>query len=114
MATTDESIPREPSAYRPSNHFAQRFREPERHLDGEIVATVIQTGEVTHRQADKFHLDADIDGVTFRLAVDPRSHDVITGHPLSVDDAVARASSRWSESDLEDIREFIAKHPDDR
>lgn len=110
MATT--ALPREPAAYRPSNHFAQRFHdrydEFNRHLDGEIVATCIREGEVTHHQPDKAHLEADIGGVRYRLVVAPDEGAVITGHPVALDEDRARESGRWSSDQRADIRVFLA------
>jgi len=112
MATTDDnSIPREPSAYRPTLHFIERFRdrydEHNRHLDEEIVATTIREGTVTHRQADKVHVESTFGGVRYRLALATDGR-VITGHPVRMDEDTARESGRWSADALSDIREFLA------
>jgi len=118
MATADDTIPREPSAYRPCNHFAERFRDRydkhNRHLDDEIVATCIRSGEVVHRQADKAHLEADFGGVRYRLVVNPATGQAITGHPVAIDEHTAQQSGRWSSTQLADIRAFLAADPDDR
>jgi len=119
MATSDGSdIPREPSAYSPSLHFAERFRdrydEFNRHLDGEIVAGCIEDGTATVYTPHKVQLHETFGGVEYRLVVNPARGSVVSGYPVDVNEHQARESGRWSESELQDIREFLAQDPDDR
>ncbi|MDS0280277.1 hypothetical protein NDI85_21060 [Halomicroarcula sp. S1AR25-4] len=116
MATADNP-PREPSAYRPTFHFTQRFHDryeddrPPRHLDDEIVATCITDGAVTKADPGTVWFRATFGGVTYRLVVDVDVGEVVTGYPISINTEAARDSGRWTSEQIEDIREFIATDP---
>jgi len=118
MAATDGTgLPREPSAYRPSLHFPERFHDryeddrPPRHLDDEIVAGCICHGDVRRPADDTALFRETFGGVTYRLVVDSEDHEVVTGYPIGINTEAARASGRWSPQQIEDIREFIATDP---
>ncbi len=108
----EASIPRDPSHYRPSHHFAERFRdrfdEHNRHLDGEIVRRCIEQGEARPQSGGRVCLRETVGGVTYRLVVSPPEELVVTGYPLGINTEAARASGRWSTQQIEDIREFIS------
>ena len=103
--------PRDPSAFRPTQHFTARFKdnydEFNRHLDGEVVRKTIEEGRPRPQGDSKWLLHHEIDGVRFRLVVNPTKGTVITGHPVNIDLEEARASGRWSSSQIDDIREFL-------
>jgi len=107
MSTDSPSIPRKPSAYRPSIHFGQQFSEPKRHLDGDIVETCITEGNARRDGRAKFLLEADIGGVEYRIVVNVAAGEVVTGHPIAIDEDRARESGRWSPSELADIQQFL-------
>lgn len=116
MSTDAQSPPREPSAYRPSTHFPERFHDrysdrPPRHLDDEIVRRCIEDGTAQKVNRDVYHLRETVGGVTYCLVVDVGNHEVITGYPASIDTDAARKSGRWSSRQLEEIRRFIATDP---
>lgn len=117
MATTttaDEPIPREPSAYRPSNHLAEHVKGltddgADRHLDGDIIRTCIEHGDVTHPGGSTYHLEATVGGVTYRVVVNATTRVVVTAHPVGINTEAARASGRWSSAQVDDIRTFISR-----
>jgi len=102
-----EPVPRDPSAYRPTNHFRDRFRDatddPPRHLDGEIVRTCITEGRIDRRDSDAVRFKAAFDGVTYVIVADPEHGTVLTGFPTALDWQTAIKSNRWTRSQLEDI-----------
>jgi len=108
-------LPRDPSAYRPSTHFGQRFRDRyddrDRHLDGEIVDGCIEHGDAKKVNAGIYHLRETFGGATYRLVVDVDDREVVTGYPVSINTEHARRSGRWTSQEIEDIREFIASDP---
>jgi hypothetical protein len=110
--STEVPLPREPSAFSPSNLFAQRLRGRgadgyDRHLDGEVVRRCITRGECYRDGRDIFCFEADVDGVTFELVVRDSSREVITGRPTNVDADRARASERWSAEQISEIEAFL-------
>lgn len=117
MATSD--VPREPSAFRPSLHFPERFHDryeddrPPRHLDDEIVRECIERGEVRQPADDVALFRRTFGGVDYRLVVDLGDSEVVTGYPVEIDQAAAEDSSRWTPDQVEDIVEFIATDPSD-
>jgi len=113
MATTND-LPREPSAWMPSLHFPERFHDRyEDNLDGEIVEGCIRDGTINDecRSSQIVWFRETFGGVTYRLVLDTRKREVVTGYPISINTEVAEASGRWSPSQIEDIREFIATDP---
>jgi len=116
-AQSDPELPRDPAAYRPTNHFAERFHdrydEYNRHIDGEVVRACIEDGEARDRAGDRVYLRKTIGGVTFRLVVSPGMGTVVTGHPIGVNTEAARDSGRWSAQQIEEIQEFLAAGPPD-
>jgi hypothetical protein len=110
--STEVPLPREPSAFSPSNLFAQRLRGRgadgyDRHLDGEVVRRCITRGDVHRDGRDIYCFVADVDGVAFEIVVRDSSREVITGRPISVDADRARASSRWSTEQISEIEAFL-------
>lgn len=113
MSTTTD-LPRDPAAWRPSNHFVERFKdlytdEPPRHLDGDIIEGCIREGAVVDPETQNgvYFLDHEVAGVTFRLVVAERKGLVLTGYPVGIDDAVAESAPRWTSDDLRDIRAHV-------
>jgi len=118
MSTDVQSpFPREPSAFRPSLHFPERFNDryeddrPPRHLDDEIVRGCIEDGSPKKVNRGIYHLHETFGGIIYRLVVDVDDQEVITGYPVEVDSVAARESGRWSSQQIADIREFIATDP---
>lgn len=115
MATTQ--VPREPSAYHPTNHFGDTVRDrvsddrPPRHLDGDIIDGCITHGTVRKVNAGVHHFTATFGGVEYTLAIDTDDREVITGYPSAINKHEARESARWSAQQIEDIREFIDTDP---
>lgn len=117
MATTttaDESIPREPSAYRPSNHLAEHVKGltddgADRHLDGDVIRACIERGTVTHAGGPAYRFEATIGGVTYRLVVNADRNVAVTCHPIGINCDAARASGRWSSAQIDDIRTFVSR-----
>lgn len=106
-----DTIPRSPSAYRPTCHFTSRFHDrysdaPPRHLDAEIVATCIREGTASRSTREKWELRETFDGVTYVLVVNPTEKTVVSGYPESVSDD-AGDNGRWTEGELDDIRSFL-------
>ena len=111
----DDTVPRDPTTYRPAIHFGERFYDKydsrKRHLDGDIVEGCIRRGEPTKVGRDEYHVRETFGGVTFRLVVDVDDREVITGYPISVNTDAAQESGRWSSRQIDEIREFIANDP---
>jgi len=111
--SSESLLPREPSAFSPSNLVVQRLRGPgadghDRHLDGEILRQCITRGELYRDGRDIWCFEADVDGVAFEIVVRDSSREVITGRPVRVDVDRARASERWSAEQLDEIEAFLA------
>jgi hypothetical protein len=104
-------LPRDPSAYRPTQHFAERFKgiydDYCRHLDSEIVAECIQEGEVHYQEDGKYWLFKTFGGIRYKLVVNPTVGNVITGYPVAIDRTTAMESGRWSTEQIEEIQAFL-------
>ena len=111
MSTT--APPRDPSAYSPSNHFVGHVRDrtdgPDRHLDGDIIRTCIEDGEVRPHPHDdaKRYFRATVAAVTYRLVANVEQGVVVTGYPLGINPDAARDSGRGSSRQIEDILAFL-------
>ncbi|GAA1280398.1 hypothetical protein GCM10009646_79350 [Streptomyces aureus] len=108
---SQDSLPREPSAWRPGNHFGQKFKDADRHLDGEIVRGCIERGAAKKVNRGVYQVRETFGGVTFCLALDAAEGELITGYPDAIDVDVARESGRWSPQQIRDIETFIANDP---
>ena len=111
MATQQSTIPREPSAYRPGNHFAQRVKgygDRDRHLDGDIINSCIQDGRVFRTTSGNHKFVRWFDGVQYCLIIDLPAREVVTGFPAAIDTEAARRSDRWTDDQIDDIQHFIA------
>lgn len=110
--TASEPVPREPSAYRPTNHFRDRFRdahdETPRHLDDEIVRECIKNGTVEKVNREKYRFREWFGGVEYAIVVATDRGVVLTGHPVAIDEDTAWESGRWTTDQLDDIRSFLA------
>ena len=118
MATSNSNVPREPSAYRPSIHFPERFHDryederPPRHLDDEIVRGCIEDGEMRRPAGSSVVLFRErFGGVDYRLVASLAKQEVVTGYPVEIHTDEARESGRWTKQQIEDIRRFIATDP---
>lgn len=119
MSTQPSSsdVPRDPSAFRPTPHFTERFHDryedelPPRHLDGDIVSGCIQEGSIDAQPGGKVAFRETFGGVTYLLVVDPTDREVVTGYPIAINTDVASASDRWSSREVDDIHEFIRHDP---
>ena len=101
-----EQLPREPSAWSPTPHLGDRVRKPDRHLDGDVIRTCIEEG-VRHELGNGYvAAEQWIDGVHYRLVLDPQSREVVTGYPQGVDQEVALANG-WTKGQLQNVREAI-------
>lgn len=115
--------PRQPIAYTPTLHFGEKFDdkydEHDRYLDDDVVRECIENGETYARSeliddgefdptAGPVYFRATVGGVTFRLVIDVDDREVITGFPIGVQPESAIESGRWSRSDVDGIREFLA------
>lgn len=115
MSTDSQSpdpIPRDPSAYRPTCHFRDRFRDatddPPRHLDGEIVRECITNGHISREDEAAVRFRREFDGVEYVIVVNPDSGTCVTGHPVALDwQTASQPDSRWTTDQLEDIDAFL-------
>jgi len=116
MAATS-NVPREPSAYRPTIHFHERFHDrydddrPPRHLDGKIVDGCITRGEAIQKDGCTYELRETFGGVTYIIVVNAAKGKVVSGYPVGINTEVAEASGRWSSDEIDDILEFIRTDP---
>lgn len=69
--SVDFSIPREPSAYRRTEHFRYRFhRRTDPEITGEVVRECIENGRVKPTAAsDRRIFEAEVDGITWWVIV---------------------------------------------
>ena len=108
--TPAPDVPREPSAYRPTVHFAQQAKnsgtDHNRHLDGEIIDGCITRGKQTQVAPGIYWFRETFDAVTYRLVIDTDEREVVTGYPIGIDPATARRG-RWSDDQIEDILAFL-------
>lgn len=117
------NVPRQPIAYTPTVHFGEKFDdkydEHDRYLDDDVVRECIENGDTYARselvddgdfdpEAGPLYFRATVEAVTFRLVIDVDDREVITGFPIGVDTDRALDSGRWSRSDVDGIREFLA------
>lgn len=113
--TTDEAIPRRPAAYRPSIHFGQQASDAgtdrKRHLSGDIINGCIQHGTLTQHDHTTVYFRETFGGITYRLVVNTREREVITGYPISINTEVAHQSPRWTSEEVEDVLHFIQTDP---
>jgi hypothetical protein len=114
--SVSDSVPREPSAFRPSIHFAGRQKDlgtdRNRHLDGDIINGCITDGERDQRTDAVYWLRETFDAVTYRLVVNVEEGEVITGYPIGIDpEAATQPGSRWTDEQVEDILHFIRTDP---
>ena len=111
----ESDVPREPSAYRPTLHFKRRFEdafdEYSRHLDGEIIRRCITEGDLTEQDRHTSLFEASIEGVTYRIVVNPRNGTCVSGFPTSIEWDTALDSGRWTRTQLEEIEEFLDAKP---
>lgn len=87
-------LPRDPSAYRPSNHFAQQYKSrinPEPTPD--VVRRCIEDGTQKRRAPGIYHLDATVDGVAWRVVVDvsERPYEAVTVYAVHEEHDLRRA-----------------------
>lgn len=68
--TTPPQLPREPSAYRPSNHFAYRFKTRQNPpITDRVIETCIREGEIVptrHAKRWKFVTEIEQNGESYR------------------------------------------------
>lgn len=103
-----EQLPREPSAWSPTPHLGDRVRKPSRFLDGDAIRACIEEG-VRHELGNGYVATEQwVDGVHYRLVLDPETREVVTGYPQGVDQEVALASG-WTEGQLQEVREAIRR-----
>ena len=109
----DHPVSRNPSDYTPSTHFATRVKDlgndPNRHLSGDIINGCIKTGTPRKDKKHVWFLRETFDAVTYRLVVNTKRMEVITGYPIGIDPERAIASGRWTPEQARDIREHISK-----
>jgi hypothetical protein len=112
----EPDIPREPSAYRVTLHFKQRFEDAQsefrRHLDGEIIQRCITHGEPLRENRHTVRFEETIAGVTYRIVVNPTNGTCVSGYPTAIDWDIAMDSGRWTRPQLEDIQEFLDAKPE--
>lgn len=113
MSTASESgeeIPRDPSAYSPSLHFAQDvLPDDRRQLDGDVIDACIEEGRVIEQPDGRVYYRKTIAGVTFRLVASPSVGHVITAYPIGVNPDHALETGRWSPAEVEAVREFLSE-----
>lgn len=116
MSADPATFPRDPSAFRPTPHFTERYHDrygaENRHLDGDIVAGCIEDGTATEADANGIvYLRETFAGATYRLVVDVDDREVVTGYPLAINTEAAKQSSRWTTTQVEEIHAFVASGP---
>lgn len=108
--------PREPALYTPLSHFAQRQKEGERHLDGEVINSCIKDGELRDNGdgCALFRKEWG-DGVAYYLIAgfhEKGYRVVVTAWPHLHDREDALNSGRWSSTELDEIEALNERHQD--
>lgn len=109
-----DDYPHQPEAYHMHSHFRQRMKDPERFLDGEVIARTITCGHLKDKGDGlaSFHWTRYGDGVEwwflagfhkdgYRIAV--------TAWPYLRDRHKALESGWWTEDELDTIEAFNKK-----
>lgn len=99
------------STFSLSRHVRQRlhYENEERCIDKRLISDAIENGE----RGDNPRGDADTAihyteaGITFKVAVDTRSEKVVTAYPVEFDRMVAIKSNRWTQTQIESVRERV-------
>jgi len=106
--------PHQPHKYRRTDHFRQRFKDPERFLTNEVIQRTIVEGELKNNGdgCASFHWMRHNDGVEWWF-IAGHHHDgyliAVTAWPYLRDREQA-AEYGWSAEDLDTIREFNVKN----
>lgn len=106
--------PHQPEAYHMWWHFRQRMKEPERFLDGEVIARCIVEGDLKDNGdgCAAFSWTRPGDGVEYWFLAgfhEDGYRIAVTAWPYLRDRQKALRSGRWSEDDLDTIEAFNKK-----
>jgi hypothetical protein len=116
-----EDWPATPQAYKPLDHFVQRYHEPERFLDKsldgiEAIRRTITHGELRDNGDGCACFVLTWYGVQYYVITGFHEKGykvVVTGWPVNRDRNEAIESGRWTEEEIETIDEMNNKHFDD-
>lgn len=106
-------FPRDPSAYSPTSHFKQRFREDRRHLDGEKIQTCFLDGDLVEAEDGCGDFWYNHFGVEYHLIVGWHKDGyrvTVTAWPVLNDRDAALDSGRWTSKQLDTIKSFNERH----
>lgn len=105
--------PRVPGIYTPTRHFVQRFKESERHLNGEIIRQCFRYGEIIDNndgcacfryewgKGVAYYLIAGFHEQGYRI--------VVTAWPVVHDRDAALKTKFWDEEAIEEIEQLNAR-----
>lgn len=108
-----DDFPRDPSAYSPTSHFKQRFREERRHLDGENIRTCFLEGDLVEAEDGCGDFWYNHYGVEYHLIVGWHKDGyrvTVTAWPVLADRDEALDSGRWASNVLDQIKAFNERH----
>lgn len=108
-----EQLPRETSAWSPTNHLGDRVRKGDRFLDGDVIRACIEDGVYRTHSDGRVAAEQWVDGVHYRLVLEPETREVITGYPQGIDEQAALEAGRTA-GQIEAIRERIKRKRSDR
>lgn len=93
-----------------SDHVRQRlhYDNKQRCIEREIISDAILHGERTEDNEDNVKaIIYSVCGVTFRIPVDVSNESVLTAYPVKLDEMEAIKSNRWTQTQIESLRERV-------
>lgn len=110
---SSQEIPRDPGAWSPTPHLGDRLRKPDRHLTGEAIRRCIEDGTQRPARQGRVALDAWVDGIQYRLVLEPDTREVVTGYPTRIDGESARKAGR-TDGKIRAVRRAIEREQQKR
>lgn len=105
--------PNQPQLYTPLRHFFQRFKEPARHLNAEVINETINFGDVRDNGDGCACFRKEWDGVAYYLIAGFHEEGyrvIVTGWPHLHSRRIAKESGKWSAKELDEIEELNVKY----
>lgn len=114
---SESLYPQVPGIYTPTQHFVQRFKQDERHLNGEIIRQCIRYGELIDNddgcacfrsewgKGVAYYVIAGFHEDGYRI--------IITAWPHVHDRQAALKTNYWDEETINEIEELNARYTDE-
>lgn len=113
MPVTSHLYPRDPAEYTPLDHFVQRFKEPRRFLDGDIIEEAISEGEFRDNEDGLACFRLPKGGVSYYILAGYHQDGyrvLVTGWPHLHSRHDAIESGYWSSRELDTIEQLNSEY----